>query len=359
VLALAINNGGTGESEGSTVYLSMDGGRSFTEAGKSGIFDSVQLVYSNEAVVRIKGSQSEDYTLSRTSDGKTWQPLQMPFTMARPPAKPQFNQASGAPDNLFLSDFQNSGLWYSADGGLSWQKIGASNGIQVLVTPYLPLTLLGLKDNKLYALDLTDAGKSETKGVAATGTPGSRYYPETRHNLSGLFLKYWEEKGGLAQFGYPKTEAFREYNPADGKVYTVQYFERNRFEYHPENAGTQYEILLGLLGNQLTAQRKAAGEGAFNRFDNMHYPGGIYFAETGHNLRNSFKAYWEANGGLAIYGFPISEEFMEVNPDDGQTYVVQYFERNRFEYHPENKGTKYEVLLGLLGNSLLRQKGWL
>ena len=34
---------------------------------------------------------------------------------------------------------------------------------------------------------------------------------------------------------------------------------------------------------------------------------------------------------------------------DGKTYLVQYFERNRLEYHPENKGTPYEVLLGLLG----------
>jgi hypothetical protein len=28
----------------------------------------------------------------------------------------------------------------------------------------------------------------------------------------------------------------------------VQYFERARFELHPENAGTQYEVLLGQLG---------------------------------------------------------------------------------------------------------------
>jgi hypothetical protein len=32
----------------------------------------------------------------------------------------------------------------------------------------------------------------------------------------------------------------------------VQYFERNRFEYHAENAGTRYEVLLGLLGRQLS-----------------------------------------------------------------------------------------------------------
>jgi hypothetical protein len=38
--------------------------------------------------------------------------------------------------------------------------------------------------------------------------------------------------------------------------------------------------------------------------------------------------------------------------------VVQYFERARFEWHPDNIGTPYEVLLGLLGNQLLVEKGW-
>jgi len=38
---------------------------------------------------------------------------------------------------------------------------------------------------------------------------------------------------------------------------------------------------------------------------------------------------------------------------------VQYFERNRFEYHPENEGTRYNVLLGLLGRQQLVDRGWL
>ena len=105
--------------------------------------------------------------------------------------------------------------------------------------------------------------------------------------------------------------------------------------------------------------QQANGNGAFNRFEDKRYPGATYFPETGHNLRNSFKAYWEGNGGLSLYGYPISEEFIEVNPDDGKTYVVQYFERNRFEWHPENIWTRYEVLLGLLGNQLLIERGWL
>jgi hypothetical protein len=80
---------------------------------------------------------------------------------------------------------------------------------------------------------------------------GARFFPETGHNLSGPFLSYWEANGGLAVFGYPITEERLERNAADGEEYTVQYFERNRFELHPEQAGTPFEVQLGLLGRQL------------------------------------------------------------------------------------------------------------
>jgi hypothetical protein len=69
-------------------------------------------------------------------------------------------------------------------------------------------------------------------------------------------------------------------------------------------------------------------------------------------------AYWRDNGGLAVYGFPISEPFQEVNSTDGKPYLVQYFERNRFEHHPEN-GPPFNVLLGLLGVQVLQQRGWI
>jgi hypothetical protein len=69
-------------------------------------------------------------------------------------------------------------------------------------------------------------------------------------------------------------------------------------------------------------------------------------------LRNQFLAYWQSKGGLAIFGYPISEPFQE------GPYIVQYFERNRFELHPENAGTPYEVLLGLLGTDRARARGF-
>jgi hypothetical protein len=52
---------------------------------------------------------------------------------------------------------------------------------------------------------------------------------------------------------------------------------------------------------------------------------------------------------LRQQGYPISDEFIEVNQLDGKPYKVQYFERAVFEYHPEFAGTPNEVLLSQLG----------
>ena len=186
--------------------------------------------------------------------------------------------------------------------------------------------------------------------------PNVTYFPETGHNLAYGFRHYWEMNGGLAIFGYPITEEFEERSQQDGQVYTVQYFERARFEYHPEHRGTPYEVLLGLLGQQL-APVFTAPEGAFVPVDPFtSTPERRFFSETHHSLAYGFKTYWERHGGLPIFGFPISEEFREVNPIDGKEYTVQYFERARFEYHPEFAGTPYEVLLGQLGTQLARDR---
>jgi outer membrane protein assembly factor BamB len=49
--------------------------------------------------------------------------------------------------------------------------------------------------------------------------------------------------------------------------------------------------------------------------------GARYFAETGHNLGAPFLAFWQQYGGLQIFGYPLTEAFVE----GGQTW--QYFER--------------------------------
>ena len=85
-----------------------------------------------------------------------------------------------------------------------------------------------------------------------------------------------------------------------------------------------------------------------------HAAGDITFPQTGFTLSDAhgFLGYWQAHGGLAQFGYPISPEVVEVSPTNGRMYITQWFERNRFEYHPENPAPQYRVLLGLLGNDL-------
>jgi beta-xylosidase len=178
--------------------------------------------------------------------------------------------------------------------------------------------------------------------VTLAGTPATsradrtaRLYVETGHTLAEPFLSYYDAHGGLALFGYPLTEA----TPQNG--YLTQYFERERFEYHPE-LPEAYRVTLGLLGREQTALW--LDQGPFQAA-----PSTIsgYFAATQHRISANFQDYWTHNGGLAIFGYPISEAYL----DNG--FEVQWFERARFELHPELPPA-YRVSLGLLGADALK-----
>jgi|GEM_PF-1288470 len=80
------------------------------------------------------------------------------------------------------------------------------------------------------------------------------------------------------------------------------------------------------------------------------------FPETNQCLDGPIRTYWETNGGLPVFGFPVSGEGLEANRDTGQSYQTQWMERNRFEVHPEHQAP-YTVLLGRLGDDRLRQLG--
>jgi thermitase len=80
-----------------------------------------------------------------------------------------------------------------------------------------------------------------------------------------------------------------------------------------------------------------------------------YFEATGHTLRGTFRQYWEQQGGLPIFGYPISEELKERSAD-GRDRVVQYFERHRFELHTDLR-SPYNVQLSRLGDSILQLAG--
>ncbi|HQX62904.1 MAG TPA: L,D-transpeptidase, partial [Thermomicrobiales bacterium] len=110
------------------------------------------------------------------------------------------------------------------------------------------------------------------------------------------------------------------------------------------------DVLLGLLGVQLTAGR--GGEKPFQRIVASSDANCNFYQPTGHRLCFGFRDYWVSHGGLEIFGYPISEEFQERNRETGDVYTVQYFERARFEYHPENR-PPWNVLGGHLGRQAM------
>ena len=191
--------------------------------------------------------------------------------------------------------------------------------------------------------------------VAADGEcdTGEQYFPETKKCVPAVFSAYWRSHGGLAQQGLPVTDVLWEISEVDGKEYLVQYFERARFEQHPEQADPQYQVLLGLLGLE-QYQDEALGDSPANP-DGACAAGERFFAETRHCVPALFYTYWQGHGGLAQQGLPLSDPFLETNPTDGKEYLTQYFERARFEAHPENQAP-YDVLLGLLGREQVLAK---
>jgi hypothetical protein len=78
------------------------------------------------------------------------------------------------------------------------------------------------------------------------------------------------------------------------------------------------------------------------------------FPETGQCMSGRIREFWEQNGGLPVFGFPIGPQQEE--QIEGKPFQVQWFERNRLELHPEN-ARPYDVLLGRLGADRLGQQG--
>lgn len=185
---------------------------------------------------------------------------------------------------------------------------------------------------------------------ATTMRPDRRCFDETGRCIDGAIRGYWEKHGGLAVFGYPTTDLQEETVVGeDGSVWTgpVQWFERDRLEDH----GAQ-----GVMAGRLGAQILDLQGTPWYTFPQVgSAPAGcLFFQVTAHSLCEPFKSYWERNGGLERFGYPVTEAHQGTvrTPTTSWTGTIQYFERRRMEHHTEHAGTPYEVLLGLLGNEV-------
>jgi hypothetical protein len=146
----------------------------------------------------------------------------------------------------------------------------------------------------------------------------SHYFRETGHMVRGDFWHFFKQYGGVESLGYPLTEEIGD----DG--WTVQYFDKARLEYHPENEPA-YRITVGWLGDLLQRRRPPIPTAMIPRADNANRR---YYPETGHTLSGDFLYYFEAYGGTVRFGLPISEPFLE------KGHLIQDFQSARFFWTP-------------------------
>jgi len=169
-----------------------------------------------------------------------------------------------------------------------------------------------------------------------------RCFPETGQCISGPIRAAWERSGGLAVFGFPITTQAAE--TVEGAPLQVQWFERDRLEIQPDGRVTAGRLGVERLEQRGTPWQQGAAAPAS--------PSCTAFPETGHQICGALAAYWRANGGLERFGLPVTGEFTAEL--EGRPYTVQYFERRRFELHPELGPNT--VLLGLLGREVFNAR---
>ncbi|GAB4581106.1 MAG: hypothetical protein Fur0022_38530 [Anaerolineales bacterium] len=160
--------------------------------------------------------------------------------------------------------------------------------------------------------------------------PGN--FPETGHTITGEFLAFYQQiPNPELIYGYPITEQM---TSKDGLL--VQYFQKARFELHPERAEGE-RVQLTPLGRLMYKPGVP--------FPFTKNPAICRSFETGFDVCYSFLEFFDRLGGVAQFGNPISE----VEEREGR--LVQYFEYARFEWHPDSvsAGLTQEVQITYLG----------
>lgn len=155
------------------------------------------------------------------------------------------------------------------------------------------------------------------------------YFPETGHNVCDDFLNYLNSRGGVEIFGYPITESFVE----NGRL--VQYFQRVRMEYHPEQIPA-YHVQLGLLGDFFAPPDKKARMSTSDK-PKSNDRNRRYFPETGHSIQHSFFEFFDENGGLDSFGYPVTEFYVESDRN------LQFFQRALMEWDPNTGMTLHNI----------------
>jgi hypothetical protein len=178
--------------------------------------------------------------------------------------------------------------------------------------------------------------------LALPGDSGQALDPSGAR-IGGDFAQLYATLGGtaprpladaLAVYGAPLGPIVQELAGDCTTITSVLYTERQRLELHPE-LDWPYRVSGSQIG-ALSYQQKYGR--AAQRRTNL----------DGDAIANQqFKAFFQAYGGLPVFGYPISPALGETG--SGQPRTVQYFERARFELASAGAGLTDQVRLGALG----------
>ena len=167
---------------------------------------------------------------------------------------------------------------------------------------------------------------------SSTMSRESSYFPGSGHYVWEPFLSYYQAAGGAAVLGEPISDQRLE-NSA-----MVQYFANVRLEWDPIIC----QVRLSSAGLMLGYSQPAVPQ---SQVAKEHPEQFRYYRQTGHTLAPALKAFYDANGGPEMFGFPIGEVLI------GNGLTVQYFERACLEWDP-GRPEGSQVCLGKLGHKL-------
>jgi hypothetical protein len=173
-------------------------------------------------------------------------------------------------------------------------------------------------------------GSGSARAAVSNPTSEQPFDSISGHIVQGEFLKFYRSASDpLLVFGYPITDEF--VDPDTGLI--TQYFQRARFELISTSTGPL--VQLSSLGAHLHVGTAPTAAIPINSSACR------FFQATGKNVCYAFLQFYDGNDGNAYFGNPISD--IEIR--DGR--YVQYFERARLEWQPDNPTDQHVALTDL------------
>lgn len=215
-------------------------------------------------------------------------------------------------------------------------------------------------------------GRSELRNVRwMAGVPITKQYGDTYFSGTAITSRYHAHAANIYghwHIGDTGSEKFDQYQRAVRSSIPVWIAETgiNGALNHTEKANRILQFWQNLMSDPATAG-KVHGVTLFTLGTGTHWPNleineahaqvfagrdgkrTRWFAETSYQMADPFLTFWESQGGLQRFGFPVSGEIEE------DRRIVQYTERTRLEFHPNNP-PEWRILLGHLGRHVFQEK---